>query len=108
MPEPSARQPDRYPAYAADRNRDLRTGRQTGSAPPDWQPVARQAGIDPQALQACVESGEGDRLIAASRARADTLELVPGTVAALMENRLLLRRAAPRDFMQLWQEGSRP
>ncbi|MBI2503913.1 MAG: hypothetical protein HYW07_11860 [Candidatus Latescibacteria bacterium] len=93
----SARQPGRYSAYAAARD-----------SAADWRGAAALAGADVEALGACLEQGQGRQLLAAAAALADSLELEPGTLSALLDNRVLLRRTRPEDFWQLWKRGTRP
>ncbi len=93
----SAEQPDRYRAYAAGRD-----------AAADWRDAARRAGASVDRLDACLEQGRGRQLLGQAAALADSLELEPGTMSALLGNRLLLRRTRPADFWPLWKRGTRP
>jgi len=90
-------QPGRYAAYAAARD-----------SAAHWREAAVRAGADAAALDACLEAGRGRQLLAGAAALADSLELEPGTISALLDNRLLLRRARPAEIWPLWQRGKRP
>lgn len=93
----SAEQAERYPAYAAARE-----------AAADWRAAAQKAGAAMERLEACRSSGRGRGLVAAAAALADSLELEPGTLSALLDNRVLLRRTRPVDFWPLWKRGTQP
>jgi hypothetical protein len=92
-----AAQPEHYAAYAAGRD-----------SAAHWRAAAAQAGADVGALAACLEQGRGRQLLGEAAALADSLELEPGTLSALLDNRLLLRRARPEEFWPLWKRGTRP
>ena len=83
----AAHQPRSLAAYAAIRSRDRLTSGDQG-----WRADARAAGVDLPALEACLASGAGRALVAASRALADSLRLDPQTVSTLAANRTLTRR----------------
>lgn len=91
-------QPDRYLAYAAARVQ----------ARENWEEAARLAGIELTHLEDCVLSGQGQRYLAASQVLADSLALAPESPAALLENRLLVRRLRPTDLAALKPEGKEP
>jgi len=94
----------RYPVYAMTRNQAL----QARQRPDDWERAARIADVDLDALQRCVDSGRGRQLLAAAQALADSLDLDPGSAAALLENRILIRRAQARQIADIWPEGKTP
>lgn len=98
-----ADQPRRYPAYAITRT--LRN-RQGGDG--DWEEAAAAAGIDLDALQNCLDSGRGMRLLAAAQSLADSLDLRHESASALIENQILVRRARPAQVATIWQEGKIP
>ena len=92
-----AGQSGRYPAYA--------TARDSAAS---WRAAAALAGADLGALAACLEQGRGQQLLGEAAALADSLELETGTISALLDNRVLLRRARPEDFWPLWKKGTGP
>jgi hypothetical protein len=93
----SAEQPEHYPAYAAARD-----------SAADWRAAAQKAGAAMERLEACRSGGRGRRLLGEAAALADSLELEPGTLSALLDNRVLLRRTRPADFWPLWKRGTQP
>lgn len=98
-----AEQPQRYPAYVATRTQ---RNRQDGDG--NWEEAASAAGVDLTALQNCLDSGRGLRLLAAAQTLADSLDLRHESVSVLMENQILVRRTRPAQAATIWQEGKRP
>ena len=84
----AAYQPRYLAAYAAARALTDPTADERA-----WRADARAAGVDLTALVECATGGQGRALSSASRALADSLQLDPGTVSTLADNRTLLRRA---------------
>ncbi|MEW6755301.1 MAG: hypothetical protein AB1505_30610 [Candidatus Latescibacterota bacterium] len=97
-----AQQPETYGAYLRARSRLRAQGEDA------WEDWARAAAADPVALGQCVASGRGARLLEEARDTADSLELEGDTVSALLDNRLLVRRAQPLQLPTIALEGRRP
>ena len=92
---------DRYPAYVT-------TLGTTRPGMPNWEEVARTAGVDLSALEQCVTSGRGRQLLRTAQALADSLDLNPGTPSVLLNNRILVRRARASQVAAIRLEGKTP
>lgn len=92
---------DRYPIYVT-------TLGATRPGAPNWEEVARTAGVDLSALKRCVASGRGRQLLRTAQVLADSLDLNPGTPSALLDNRILVRRARPSQVAAIRLEGKSP
>jgi|APSaa5957512622_1039677.scaffolds.fasta_scaffold28492_2 hypothetical protein len=94
-------QTDRYPAFVT-------TLGATRPGTPNWKEVARTAGVDLPALEQCVASGRGRQLLRTAQVLADSLDLNPGTPSALLDNRILVRRARASQVAAIRLEGKNP
>jgi hypothetical protein len=91
----------RYPAYITALGA-------TRPETPNWEEVARTVGVDLPALKQCVASGRGRQLLRTAQTLADSLDLNPGTPSALLDNRILIRRASASQVTAIRLEGKNP
>jgi hypothetical protein len=92
--------PERLASFVATRNLE----RRRGSALGQWLNAARDSGVLSAAIDHCIHTGSGDRLLARGAARADSLDLRGDAPAVLVQNQLLVRRPQPAEVVQIWQE----